>query len=159
MIFSMMVAMANNRVIGHQNKLPWHLPADMAFFKRNTTGKAVLMGRKTYDSIGKALPNRDNFILSRQLGLQIAGCHVVSSIEQAVSQTDDELVCMGGSQLYQQCLPLVERIYLTEIKATFSGDSFFPELPLNHWHRIQYEQHHADAKNRWDYSFSLWEKT
>lgn len=159
MMFSMMVAMADKRVIGDQNTLPWHLPADMAFFKRNTMHKAILMGRKTYDSIGRPLPRRDNIILSRQKGLEIEGCQVIHSLEQALQYEGEELICIGGAQLYQQCMPLVKRLYLTEISGSFPGDAFFPELDHTQWECISHEAHQADDKNRWDYAFSVWERT
>ncbi|MDQ6962146.1 MAG: dihydrofolate reductase [Mariprofundaceae bacterium] len=158
MMFSMMVAMADQRVIGYQNTLPWHLPADMTFFKRNTMAKAILMGRKTYDSIGRPLPGRDNIILSRQQDLQVKGCQVIHTLEQAAQYEGEELICIGGARLYQQCLPLVQRIYLTEIAGSFAGDAFFPELPDHQWHRVVHEAHAADEKNHWDYSFSTWER-
>jgi len=158
MIFSMMVAMAEQRVIGYQNQLPWHLPADMAFFKKNTMGKAILMGRKTFDSIGRPLPGRDNIVLSRQKDLLIPGCRVVQHVEQAMQCDGDELVCIGGSQLYQQCLPLVQRLYLTEIDAAFQGDAFFPVLDSDDWRRMRYQSHQADERNKWNYAFSCWER-
>jgi len=158
MIFSMMVAMAENRVIGYQNGLPWHLPADMAHFRKVTMGKAILMGRKTFDSIGRPLPGRDNIVLSRQKDLAFKGCHVYHTVEQAMQFQGKELICIGGSQLYQLCMPYVQRLYLTEIAASFAGDAFFPDLDLGDWKQVDILKYDPDTHNKWPYCFSTWER-
>ncbi|MFN3234477.1 MAG: type 3 dihydrofolate reductase [Gammaproteobacteria bacterium] len=154
------VAMSQNRVIGINNQLPWHLPADLAHFKKTTLGHAILMGRKTFDSIGKPLPNRTNIVLSRDQSLSLPGCQVVHSLEQALEQTtDNSLFLIGGATLYQQFLPKISRLYLTIIHKEFEGDAFFPELNLNEWQEVHAEHHQADDKNPYDYSFYILSST
>ena len=117
MRLSIVVAMDDNRLIGKDNKLPWHLPADLAYFKKITIGKSILMGRKTYDSIGRPLPNRRNIVITRNANIVIPGCEVVSNIEQAISITKDEpeVMVIGGASLCEQLLPDVSRLYLSLI--------------------------------------------
>lgn len=152
---SIIVAMANNHVIGNQNQLPWHLPADLKHFKALTLGKSIIMGRKTYESIGKPLPQRRNIIISRQKDLSIPGCEVVGSLEDALTliEGDAEGMIIGGSQIFLAALPLVSKIYLTVIQHDFNGDIFFPELDMSQWQEISREDHTPDEKNLYPYSF------
>lgn len=156
MKISMIAAMANNRVIGLDNKMPWHLPADLAFFKRVTVGKPVLMGRKTYQSIGRPLPGRKNIVLSRDASLVIEGVECVQSIEQAKLLLGDieELMIIGGATIYEQFLPIAERLYLTFIELKVDGDTQFPDYQKHvQWHEIKRESHLKDEKNVYNYQF------
>lgn len=155
-MISMIVGMARYRVIGKGNKLPWHLPADLAWFKRTTMGKPIVMGRKTHESIGKALPGRQNIILSRNLELSYDGCDVVHSPEQAIDLVKDEaeIMIIGGSLIYELFIPLADRLYLTLVDADIEGDAFFPDYEaLGNWERVFKEDHLADERNSYHYSF------
>ena len=160
MIVSMIAAMAKDRVIGLNGSMPWHLPADLAHFKRSTMGCPVIMGRKTYDSIGRPLPGRENIVLSRSSSLQIEGCVVVSTLESALTKLSDssEVFIIGGQQLYQQAFPLADRLYLTHIDAEFEGDTFFPDYSEIQWDQSSIEIHLADPKNVWPYRFEILER-
>jgi dihydrofolate reductase len=160
MIVSMIAAMAKDRVIGLNGLMPWHLPADLAHFKRSTMGCPVIMGRKTYDSIGRPLPGRENIVLSRSNSLQLEGCVVVNTLESALSKLKDssEVFIIGGQQLYQQALPLADRLYLTHIGAEFEGDTFFPDYSDIQWSQLSVESHRADSKNAWPYRFEILER-
>lgn len=155
----MIAAMAHQRVIGKDQKMPWHLPADLAFFKKTTIGSPILMGRKTYQSIGRPLPARLNIVITRNPDLNIAGCEVVTSLEQAItianekSKHSNELFITGGSHLYSHFLPLADRLYLTLIDATLSGDTYFPDYQQHQWHQLSRIDHQADEKNIYPYSF------
>jgi len=160
MKLSIIAAMDRNRLIGADNQLPWHLPADLHFFKRTTLGKPILMGRKTFDSIGRPLPGRRNVIISRNPNYQAAGCDVVHSIEEALKlvRESEEVMLIGGATLYEQALPLAQRLYLTLIDAEFEGDAWFPNYPqLGNWQEISHEKQQADEKNRLDYAFVILE--
>lgn len=143
-ICAIIVAAAQGGVIGAGNALPWHIPEDLRYFKRMTLGKPIVMGRKTFDSIGKPLPGRSNIVVSRQRGLQVEGVSVVASVEEALALGEKlarqagvaEVMVVGGSEIYRQALPHVQRIYLTDIDAAVSGDAFFPELNRRHWQEI-----------------------
>ena len=127
MRLSIVVAMDDNRLIGNNNQLPWHLPADLAYFKKLTMGKSILMGRKTYDSIGRPLPNRRNIVITRNEEISIPGCEVISSIESALEITkgDEEVMIIGCASLCKQLLPKINRLYITKIDGEFEGDVFF----------------------------------
>ena len=157
---SAIVAMSQNRVIGKNNQLPWHLPADLKHFKTLTTGNTILMGRKTYESIGKPLPNRTNIILTRDPHYQIAGGIVIHHFAEALpyvksedTQAPPELFIIGGAQLYQQLLPQVKYVYLTLIHRDFSGDTYFPILDKRYWKELECITHLADKANPYNYSF------
>lgn len=154
-LISHVVAFSNNRVIGVDNDLPWRLPNDLKHFKKLTLNKSILMGRKTFDSIGKPLPKRRNIVLTRQSGLQIEGCEVVSSIEQAYALCKDEqeLMVIGGAKLYSQTLADVKRIYATLVDCEIDGDVFFPEIDLANWSLSNSEKHTQDEKHAYAYSF------
>lgn len=155
MILSFVVAMAGNRVIGRANALPWHLPADLRFFKRTTLGKPVVMGRKTYESIGRPLPGRNNIVVSRNPGYPAPGCHVVPSIEAALRAAEPagEVMLIGGESLFRQTLERADRIYLTQVHAEVQGDTYFPQIDPRQWQEVWREDHPADAKHAYAYSF------
>ncbi|MCZ6559577.1 MAG: type 3 dihydrofolate reductase, partial [Gammaproteobacteria bacterium] len=135
MKISLILAMGRNRVIGRDNQLPWHLPADLAHFKATTMGKPILMGRKTWESIGKALPGRKNIVLTGQAGYTTDGATVVNSIDEAIAacESAEELMVIGGAGVYQAFLPRAQKIYLTQIDNDIEGDTFFPQLDEQEW--------------------------
>ena len=138
---AVIAAMARNRVIGAGNRLPWRLPADLKRFRALTTGHRVVMGRKTFESIGKPLPGRENVIVTRNPGFAAPGCIVAGSLEEALSDSrlPPPVFCMGGAELYAQALPLADEIYLTEIDADFEGDASMPAFPAEHWREVARE--------------------
>jgi dihydrofolate reductase len=140
---SIIVAMSSNRVIGVNNTLPWHLSEDLKHFKSLTTGHTIIMGRKTYESIGRPLPNRRNIVISRNMEASYEGAEVVHSIENAfsISRNDNEVFVIGGSNIYEQALSLVDQLYITEIKKSFSGDAYFPEINKQIWVESSREDH------------------
>ncbi len=154
---SIIVAMTPDRVIGHGGQLPWRLSADLRRFKRLTMGHHIIMGRKTYDSIGRLLPGRETVVVSRQSDLVIPGADVVHNVEDAVrcGHGDTEVFFIGGQQIYREALKVADRIYLTRVDAQISGDAFFPEFPLDLWKLVEEEHHGADEKNEFNYSFQL----
>ncbi len=160
MIISIIAAMGNKQVIGIDNKLPWKLPADMKFFRTKTMGKPVIMGRKTYESIGKPLPGRTNIIITRDSGFHAQGCIVTHSLEEALQQakTAKEAMIIGGASLYKQALPLAQRFYLTKVHADFAGDSYFPEFDPQEWITTERTDHNSDEDNEYDYSFIVMDK-
>ena len=135
--------MSSNRVIGVNNTLPWHLSEDLKHFKSLTTGHTIIMGRKTYESIGRPLPNRRNIVISRNMEASYEGAVVVHSIENAfsISRNDNEVFVIGGSNIYEQALSLVDHLYITEIKKSFSGDAYFPEINKQIWVESSREDH------------------
>ncbi|WP_111805225.1 type 3 dihydrofolate reductase [Aeromonas allosaccharophila] len=162
MKISMIAAMAHDRVIGKDNQMPWHLPADLAHFKRVTLGKPVLMGRKTFESIGRPLPGRRNLVISRNPGYQAEGIEVVGSVEAALallaSSAVEELMVIGGGHLYAEMLPSADRLYLTQIDLAVEGDTRFPAFDDGQWLRIACESHPADEKNPHPYRFETWQR-
>jgi dihydrofolate reductase len=159
MTITIVVAISENHAIGKDNKLLWYLPKDLKHFKEITTGGTVIMGRKTYESVGKPLPNRRNIIITRQ-AITIEGCEVVNSIEAAIAlcKTEKEVFIVGGAEIYKQAMHLTDRIYLTIVHKQFDGDSFFPEIDLNEWKEIFREDHEPDEKNLLPYSFITYER-
>ncbi|ENO3941969.1 type 3 dihydrofolate reductase [Aeromonas veronii] len=162
MKISMIAAMAHDRVIGKDNQMPWHLPADLAHFKRVTLGKPVLMGRKTFESIGRPLPGRRNLVISRNPGYQAEGIEVVGSVEAALAllagSSVEELMVIGGGHLYAEMLPSADCLYLTQIDLAVEGDTRFPAFDDGQWQRIECESHPADEKNPHPYSFEIWQR-
>lgn len=148
----LVVAVAENGAIGKDNQLLWHLPDDLKQFKKLTSGHTVVMGRKTYESIGKPLPNRTNVIITRNENYEAPGCIVVSSLEQAI-QTESDVYIIGGAEIYQQALPFTDRIHLTEVQASVEGDTFFPKLDSAKWHELSRETHPTDEKHRYAFDF------
>ncbi|MEZ8966538.1 diacylglycerol kinase [Vibrio breoganii] len=159
MIVSMIAAMANNRIIGKDNQMPWHLPADFTWFKKCTMGKPVIMGRKTYESIGRPLPGRHNIVVSRDAELTIEGVTTVTSIESALEVVADEaeVMIIGGGSIYEHCLPMADKLYLTYIDLEVDGDTQFPDWGEG-WKQTHSEQYLSDEKNAHDMQFVVLEK-
>ena len=142
-MISIIVAVAKNGVIGDKNSLLWHLREDMIHFRTTTSGHPVVMGRKTYDSIGRPLPKRTNVVITRDTNLTIEGCTVVHSLDEAVAMFDksEEVFIIGGAQIYKQALPIADRIYLTVIDKEYEGDTSFPEIDYSAWNEISREEY------------------
>jgi dihydrofolate reductase len=159
MIVSIVVAISENYAIGKDNQLLWRLPNDLKHFKEITTGHTIIMGRKTYESVGKPLPNRRNIIITRQ-NIDIEGCEVVSSIDAslALCAAEPEVFIVGGAEIYKQALKLTDRIYLTIVHQNFDGDSHFPEIPANEWKETARKDHEPDIKNTIPYSFITFDR-
>ena len=159
MIISLIAAMDKNRLIGKENGLPWHLPADFKHFKAVTMGKPVIMGRKTFESIGKPLPGRQNIVISRS-GFAVDGVTVVNSIEQALQQVAnaEEVMIIGGASFYEQMIDRADRMYLTHVEAECQGDAWFPDFDMNHWLVISEEVHHADENNNYDFVIKVYQR-
>ncbi|ASV34433.1 type 3 dihydrofolate reductase [Candidatus Hamiltonella defensa] len=156
MIISLIAAMAQNRVIGLNNKMPWHLPLDFAWFKKNTLHKPVIMGRKTFDSLGRALPGRMNIVMTRQ-GITSPGVIGVSSMEKALKTAKDapEVMVIGGAEIYRQFLPQANRLYLTEVLKNIQGDTYFPEYEQQQWEMVFQESHSPDNSHLYSFSFQI----
>lgn len=156
MTFSLIVATTLNNVIGKDNQMPWHLPADLAWFRQNTTGKPVIMGRKTFESIGRPLPKRINIVLSRK-PFEHEGVIWKDSLESAVDLVKDseEILLLGGGELFKQYLPQADKLYFTQIQAEIDGDTFFPELNWDEWNIEHEEYRHADENNAYDLRFLI----
>ncbi len=162
MTISLVVAAATNNAIGKDGKMPWHLPNDMKHFKNTTWGMPVVMGRKTFESLGKPLPGRKNIVISRQPEFKPEGVVVVSTIDDAlflVKETDaKEAMVIGGGEIYKTLFEKAKRIYLTRVEAEPEGDTFFPVIDPRYW-RLQSQQlHEADEKNAYNHSFQVWER-
>lgn len=155
MPLALVAAMAENRVIGRNNQLPWRLAADLQHFKALTMGKPIVMGRKTHESIGRPLPGRQNIVITRDPVYQAEGCTVVHSVSEALDAAgrDAEVMIMGGAELYRQTIDRADRLYLTLVKAEVDGDVWFPEIDPGQWCEIGRECHVADADNEYDYDF------
>ncbi|WGZ93037.1 MAG: type 3 dihydrofolate reductase [Candidatus Thiothrix putei] len=159
-MLSLIAVMAHQRVIGCDGNMPWHLPADLAWFKQNTVGKPVIMGRKTWDSIGRALPGRRNLVISRDVTFQPCGAERFASPDAAWEAVGaaPEVMIVGGAQIYQHFLAHADRLYLTLIDADFAGDTFFPDYNHHQWRTVEQVNHSADAKNPYPYSFLILER-
>ncbi|MCH4868103.1 dihydrofolate reductase [Pseudomonas sp. TMW22089] len=164
---SLIAALGENRVIGVDNSMPWHLPADFKYFKATTLGKPIIMGRKTWDSLGRPLPGRLNLVVSRQTGLQLEGAEVFASLEAAVERAEEwakeqgvgvgELMLIGGAQLYSQGLADADRLYLTRVGLSPEGDAWFPEFDQAQWKLVSNEPH-PPVDDKPAFSFEVWEK-
>ncbi|MCQ2028092.1 dihydrofolate reductase [Stutzerimonas zhaodongensis] len=160
---AMIAALADNRVIGLDNAMPWHLPADLKHFKAMTLGKPIIMGRKTWDSLGRPLPGRLNLVVSRQPELQLEGAETFKTLDAALVRAEqwareqgvDELMLIGGAQLYAQALPQAQRLYLTRIDAAPEGDAFFPAFDESEWQRTDAQAHPAEGQTP-GYRFETW---
>lgn len=163
---AMIVAQAQNRVIGRDNKLPWYLPGDLKYFKQATLGKPIVMGRKTFDSIGKPLPGRLNIVITRDQSYQPDGVKVVHSLQEAIELAEsqalidgaEELMIIGGEQIYAQALPLAERLYITQVHAEVEGDAHFPVFASADWQELGREDFSAEGPNPYDYSFIVYQR-
>ena len=166
MKLSMIVATAQNRVIGRDNALPWYLPNDLKYFKQTTLGKPVIMGRKTYESIGKPLPGRTNIVITRQTDYLPEGVKVVHSVAEARDLAEsvclidgqEEAMIMGGAEIYTLALPDADRLHLTEVPADVDGDAYFPEYDKTEWQEISREDFNAEGPNPYNYSFVVYDK-
>jgi len=162
-ILSFIVAADENNVIGKDNQLPWHLPSDMKYFKNQTWGMTVIMGRKSLESLGKPLQGRKNIVITRQPGWKAEGAVVVKSMEDAMfvaSNTDAlEIMVIGGGEIYKEFFTKANRIYITRVDAEFEeADTFFPVISAKEWHLVSQKNHEADEKNAYNYSFQVWER-
>lgn len=156
---SLIVAMDQNRLIGKDGGLPWRLPNDLQHFKRHTVGKTVLMGRRTWDDIKKPLPNRENWVLTRDANFSAPGARIFAKLDDALSaHTEGELMVIGGAQLYAQTLPLAHRLILTQVEAQVEGDTWFPEWDASRWREVSREAHPADERHAHAYSFITLER-
>ncbi len=157
-MISIIAAMAENRVIGVHNTLPWRLPADLKHFRKLTTGHHVIMGRRNYESIGKPLPDRTNIVITHNPNYRAPGCLVVHSIEEAlaIANSDPEIFVIGGAEIYRQALDSADRLYLTLVHAHVDGDTYFPEFNGSHWQEVGRERHEADERNRYAYTFLVY---
>ena len=161
----LIVAATRNQVIGRDNAMPWHLPDDLRYFKARTLGKPVIMGRKTWESLGRPLPGRLNIVVSRQSGLQLEGAEVFADLAGAIErgqqwaaeQAVDEVMLIGGGQLYHQALAQASRVYLTRIELELEGDTWFPQLPFDEWQRVDAQPQPAED-DRPAYTFEVWER-
>ncbi|ACU03635.1 dihydrofolate reductase [Pedobacter heparinus] len=156
MTVSIVVAIAENNAIGKNNELLWHLPTDLKHFKQLTSGHTIIMGRKTFDSIGKPLPNRRNIVITRSNSLEIPGAEVVNNIDQALAlcTAEKEVFIVGGAEIYRQAMDKTDKIYLTTVHAGFEGDAYFPEIDRKKWEEVDNEPHQPDEKNNLAYTFS-----
>lgn len=157
---TLIVAASTNNAIGKDNKMLWHLPEDFKYFKRNTIEHSIIMGRKTFDSIGRALPERRNIVLSRDQDWSADEVDVANSLDEVFSYCRDEreVFIIGGANLYKQTMPLANKILLTRVHAEIPGDAFFPELSTTEWKLVSQESHSKDDKHAYDYSFEVWER-
>ena len=166
MTIALIAAYAQNLVVGIDNKLPWHLPEDLKYFKRITTGKAIVMGRKTYESIGRPLPNRTNIVISRNPDFKADGVVVVPSIEAAIEHAEsvnlingeDEVMIIGGATIYEAALPQADRLYLTHVHAEVEGDAYFPKADFTQFEEKGREDYQASETNPYDYSFVVYDR-
>lgn len=161
MTYSIVAALGREREIGIRGKIPWRLPEDLKRFKKLTTGHTLIMGRKTYESIGRPLPNRKNIIVTRNKGFSAPEeCLVVGSLQEALDLTmnDPETFIIGGAEIYTQALPLVQRMYLTKVDGNFEADTFFPELDLSQWKIVETVNNPKSETNPFDFSFVLYER-
>ena len=164
MIISLIAALSQNRVIGKNNDLPWHLPDDMKYFMQTTTGHHVIMGRKNYDSLPekfRPLPNRTNIIVTRQEDFIAPGCTIVNAIKKGIAIAEKagepEVFIIGGAQIYTQGMNLVQRMYLTEIQADINGDTYFPEVSIKKWKETSRIHHPVDAKHKFKFDFVIYD--
>lgn len=163
---AVIVAAAANGVIGRNNALPWHLPEDLRYFKRVTMGKPIVMGRKTYESIGRPLPGRANIVISRQENYAPEGVHVVSGLAEALALAEDialidgstELMVIGGAEIYRAALPIARRLYLTQVHAEVEGDAYLPDIDWKQWREVSRQRHSGGDGNPYDYSFVVFER-
>ena len=156
---SLIVAMDNNRLIGRDNQLPWRLPADLQHFKATTMGKPIVMGRKTWESLGRPLPGRTNIVITRNEDYLAEGAVVVHSLQAALAEADaEEVMVIGGANLYAQALPQVDRLYLTRVDGDFKGDAWFPEFSESEWLLSATEAHEPDEKNPHAYRFDTYNR-
>ena len=160
MIRTLVVAMARNRVIGRDNQLPWRLPDEIAYFKRVTMGHPIVMGRRTYESIGKPLPGRQNIVVTHDRAYKAPGCTVVGSLAEAWEAAGDaaEVCVIGGTSLFRESLPIADRIHLTLVEAEVAGDTYFPEFDRGEWRETEVMRHAADERHAYPFRILLLER-
>lgn len=159
MKISLIAAIAQNNAIGNENKLIWHLPLDLQFFKKTTLNGTIIMGRKTFDSIGKALPKRTNIVITANRNFNAPGCKVVADLNAALAIADgEEIFIVGGASIYTQSMSIAHRLYITKVHHSFEADTFFPEIDFSVWKEISREDHFKDDKHAYDFSFLIYEK-
>ena len=159
MKISIVAAIAQNYAIGLNNQLIWHLPDDLQFFKKTTLNASIIMGRKTFDSIGKALPKRTNIIISSNPDFHAPACIVVKNLEDAIAKADsNEVFIVGGASIYEQSMPIADKLYITHVHHTFKADTFFPVIDPKIWKVTSSEDHFKDEKHAYDFSFVTYEK-
>ncbi|MTI31058.1 dihydrofolate reductase [Xanthovirga aplysinae] len=162
MIKSIIVARGKNGVIGRNNQLIWRLPKDLKFFKQKTMGHHIIMGRKTFESMGKPLPGRTSVIITRNPDYKVEGAIVAHSLEEALNvcqkANQKEVFIIGGADIYKQALSLADIIYVTEVEASFDGDAFFPEMDLTDWKLEWKEKHDVDEKHLYPFLFTMWKR-
>lgn len=162
MIISIIAAASDNNVIGNKGKIPWHLPVDFKHFKKITSGHHVVMGQLTHESLGKALPDRVNIVLSKDKVYECNGCVVVDSLEEALDFArkagESEVFIIGGGSVYKQTIPLASKIYLTRVHVKLSGDTFFPNINKLKWKEVSHEAHRPDKKNPYPFDFCVYER-
>ena len=157
-----MAARAQNNVIGKDNDLVWHLPADLRFFKQTTKGHTLIMGRKTFESLGNPLPHRDSWIVTRNKDFAAEGISTFHSLEAAIQAAEDKglktVFILGGGEIYRQSMKLVDKLIITEVHEEFDGDTYFPEIDPEIWQEVSREEHKADEKNKYDFAFVVYER-
>lgn len=162
MIKSIIAAKSDNNVIGKDNDLVWHMPADLKFFKKKTKGHWVIMGRKTFESMDGPLPHRTHIVITRQPGYQADGCYISNSVDEAFKLAEqqglEEVFILGGAEIYKQTMTKADRMFITEVKSTFKGDTFFPEIDTNYWKEVGRDTHPADDKNPHPFAFVEYHK-
>lgn len=158
-MIALIVAIDQNNAIGKDNQLLWHLPKDLQFFKNVTAGNAIIMGRKTFDSIGKALPNRRNIVISTQADLQYFGAEIARSLDAAIELVGGaDSYIIGGGSIYQQALTIADKLYITKVAANLEADTFFPTINWDEWELVSTEDHLADEKHAYNFSFCIYDK-
>lgn len=163
---SVIVAVAENGVVGRNNALPWYLPEDLQYFKRTTLGKPIVMGRRTFESIGRPLPGRTNIVISANPKYSVEGVSVVSSLEQALELAEEvalidgteELMVIGGATVYAAAIPQADRLYVTEVHASVKGDAYLPDIDWERWRECGREHHKAVDPNPYDFSFVVYDR-
>jgi dihydrofolate reductase len=159
-LITLIVAVADNGVIGRDNTLPWHLPDDLKHFKRLTLGKPIVMGRRTFESIGKPLPGRQNIVVTRDANYRREGINVVNDVEGALRAAGavPEIMVIGGAEIFRTLLPRAGRVHLTRVHGNIEGDVVWPALAGHEWHMVERESHPADERHAWPMTFEVWEK-
>ncbi len=158
-MISLIFAMGKDNSIGYKNKMPWHLPADLAYFKKVTMGQPVIMGRKTFESLGRPLPGRTNIVITRNKEFLHEGCIIVHSVEKAKELTKDkDCFIIGGAEIYDAFMPIADKMYITEIDSCFEADTFFPQIDYNKWKLVVSEPGVKNEKNPFDYKHLVYEK-
>lgn len=162
MIISIIAAVAKNNVIGKNNSLVWHMPADLKYFKETTSGHYIIMGRKTFESFGKPLKNRTHIIVTRNKEYSYPGCHIAHNIDDAIKiakeNNQEEVFVLGGAEIYRQSIGLSDKLYITEIKEYFDGDTFFPIINENEWEEVERNEFEPDDKNKYPYAFVRYDR-